>query len=141
MTHEEVLLWIQLKHFNSRGYHFRRQAPSDGYILDFAEFECKLIVEVDGSQHDELVQRMKDSIRDKHFVQKGFTILRFWNFQINREMEGVIDHIFSALPPTPPALCATSPLGEDRWKNTSASSAEGEVSAKPTEGRLHDPSH
>ena len=115
MTHEEVKLWVQLKHFNARGFNFRRQAPSDGYILDFAEFNCKIIIEVDGSQHGEASHEKSDAIRDAHFRAKGFTILRFWNFQINREMDGVIRHILSSLPPTPPALRATSPKGEDKW--------------------------
>ncbi len=114
MTHEEVRLWVQLKHFNASGYHFRRQAPSDGYILDFAEFHCKLVIEVDGSQHNDLVNNLYDEKRDRHFKTKGFTILRFWNFQINREMDGVLDHILSVLPPTPPALRATSPEGEEK---------------------------
>ena len=48
MTREEIKLWVQLKHFNARGYHFRRQAQSNGFILHFAEFNCKLIIEVDG---------------------------------------------------------------------------------------------
>ena len=125
MTHEEVLLWIQLKHFNARGYHFRRQAPLVGYVLDFVEFNCKLIIEVDGSQHGEALNEKRDTIRDAHFRVKGFTILRFWNFQINREMSGVIEHILSVLPPTPPALCATSPCGEDKGKKVSLSSPEG----------------
>jgi very-short-patch-repair endonuclease len=114
MTEEEVRLWVQLRHFNARGYNFRRQAPSDGYILDFAEFNCKLIIEVDGSQHNDPVNKLHDKKRDQHFQTKGFTILRFWNFQINREMDGVIDHILSVLPPTPPALRATSPKGEEK---------------------------
>ena len=115
MTHEEVKLWVQLKHFNARGFNFRRQAPSNGYILDFVEFNCKLIIEVDGSQHGEATGEIRDAVRDAHFKAKGFTILRFWNFQINREMDGVIDHILSSLPPTPPALRATSPKGEEKW--------------------------
>jgi len=118
MTHEEVRLWVQLRHFNARGFNFRRQAPSNGYILDFAEFNCKLIIEVDGSQHNDPVNKLHDEKRDRHFQTRGFTILRFWNFQINREMDGVIDHILSVLPPTPPALRATSPRGEDKWQQT-----------------------
>ena len=115
MTREEVKLWVQLKHFNARGYNFRRQAPSNGYILDFAEFNCKLIIEVDGSQHSDPGHKIQDEKRDQHFEAKGFTILRFWNFQINREMDCVIDQVLSALPPTPPALRATSPKGEEKW--------------------------
>ena len=135
MTHEEVKLWVQLKYFNMRGFNFRRQAPSNGYILDFVEFNCKLIIEVDGAQHAEALGEKRDAIQDAHFKAKGFNVLRFWNFQINREMDGVIDHILSALPPTPPALRATSPEREDKKKWSQSSSPEGEVSAQPTEGR------
>ena len=136
MTHEEVKLWVQLQHFNARGYNFRRQTPSDGYILDFAEFNCKLVIEVDGSQHGEALGERRDAVRDEHFKAKGSTVLRFWNFQINREMDGVIDHIQSVLPPTPSALRATNrrnasrfaaTKGEDKRKPLSLSSPEGEV--------------
>jgi very-short-patch-repair endonuclease len=114
MTHEEVKLWIQLKHLNARGWNFRRQAPTDGYILDFAEFDWKLIIEVDGSQHSEGKTKARDEIRDAHFVEKGFTVLRFWNNQINHEMDGVIDHILSVLPQSPLRPSGTSPSGEDK---------------------------
>ena len=134
ITHEEVKLWVQLKYFNARGFNFRRQAPSNGYILDFAEFNCKIIIEVDGSQHGETLNTRRDANRDAHFLARGFTVLRFWNFQINREMDGVIDKILSVLPPTPPALRATSPKGEDGLNAAPLSSPE--VSAEPTEGRL-----
>jgi very-short-patch-repair endonuclease len=109
MTHEEVKLWVQLKHLNARGFKFRRQAPADGYILDFAEFSQKLIIEVDGAQHGDDLLKKRDEKRDGHFRAKGFTTLRFWNHQINREMDGVMDHILSVLPAAPPALRATSP--------------------------------
>jgi very-short-patch-repair endonuclease len=109
MTPEEVKLWVQLKHFNARGFNFRRQAPCDGYILDFVDFNTKLIIEVDGSQHGEAEGARRDAIRDQHFTAKGFTVLRFWNVQINREMDGVIDQIESVLAATPPVLRTTSP--------------------------------
>ena len=107
MTPQEIMLWSQLKHLNREGYHFRRQPPVDGYILDFAEFHHRLIIEVDGGQHagDE-----KDKRRDAHFSQAGFKTLRFWNHEINTSMEGVIDAILAVLKQgPPPALRATSP--------------------------------
>jgi very-short-patch-repair endonuclease len=51
MTPEEVKLWVNLKVLNKQGYNFRRQAPVDGYILDFAEFTQRLIIEIDGVIH------------------------------------------------------------------------------------------
>ena len=115
MTSEEVKLWVQLRHLNTQGYHFRRQVPLDGYIMDFAEFGKRLIIEVDGSQHGEPVGEARDKVRDTHFVAKGFRVLRFWNLDINQAMDGVMDRILNALKETPPALRATSPAsGEEK---------------------------
>ena len=72
MTPQEIKLWSQLKFLNRGGYHFRRQAPVDGYILDFAEFGHRLIVEVDGSQHSFDIDKKRDTKRDKHFTDVGF---------------------------------------------------------------------
>ena len=115
MTPEEVKLWVQLRHFNKQGFHFRRQVPLDGYILDFAEFGHRLIIEVDGSQHGLPEGQSSDARRDAHFGRSGFRILRFWNIDVNEAMDGVIDKIWSALKETPPALRATSPAsGEEK---------------------------
>jgi len=115
MTHEEVKLWVQLQHLNKQGYHFRRQAPLDGYILDFAEFSQKLIIEVDGSQHGQPQGERRDFRRDAHFVAAGFRVLRFWNVDIHQAMDGVIDKILSELKEPPPPLRGTSPVkGEDK---------------------------
>ena len=77
LTPEEAKLWVQLKHLNRRGHHFRRQVPVDGYILDFAEFRQKLIIKVDGSQHAEAEHEKHDVVRDQHFIASGFIVLRF----------------------------------------------------------------
>ena len=103
MTPEEVKLWLQLKHLNRRGTHFRRQAPVDGYILDFVDFSQKLIIEVDGSQHGRPEGEKYDMLRDAHFAAAGFLVLRFWNIDINQAMDGVIDKILSALKDPPPS--------------------------------------
>jgi very-short-patch-repair endonuclease len=101
MTPEEVKLWIQLKSLNARGHHFRKQAPLDGYILDFAEFGHRLIIEVDGSQHGMPSGESRDVVRDAHFGDAGFRILRFWNIDINSNMDGVVLTIEEALRTTP----------------------------------------
>ena len=105
MTPEEIKRWWHLRVLNKQGMHFRRQVPLDGYILDFAEYTHRLIIEVDGSQHGMPEQEMRDQIRDAHFEKTGFRILRFWNTDINNELAGVIDKILAtlALPPSGPA--------------------------------------
>jgi len=109
MTKEEVKLWLQLKHFNKRGCHFRRQSPVDGYILDFVDFSQRFNIEVDGSQHSEPSEGRHDRVRDHDFTSTGFRVLRFWNFQINPEMDGVIDAIENALKEPPPPASPPPP--------------------------------
>jgi very-short-patch-repair endonuclease len=109
MTHEEVKLWVQLQYLNKQGYHFRRQVPLDGYVLDFAEFNQRLIIEVDGSQHGEPDGEMRDRLRDAHFVSARFRVLRFWNVEINREMDGVVTKIQSMLKDPPPSAARPPP--------------------------------
>lgn len=101
MTPQEVKLWSRLKCLNRDGCHFRRQAPVDGYILDFADFGHRLIVEVDGSQHGEAAGQARDATRDRHFASAGFRILRFWNIDVDTNMDGVIDTILLALKEAP----------------------------------------
>jgi very-short-patch-repair endonuclease len=72
------------------GLKFKRQVPISGYILDFICMEARLIIEVDGGQHS---QSSQDDIRDAHFVEMGFTILRFWNHEIEQNIEGARQHI------------------------------------------------
>jgi very-short-patch-repair endonuclease len=100
MTPQEVKLWSQLKYFNRRGFHFRRQVPFGRYIVDFAEFGAKLIIEVDGSQHGFEKGAAADRIRDEELALAGFRILRFWNHEVDRNMDGVIDAVQAALPPS-----------------------------------------
>jgi very-short-patch-repair endonuclease len=37
LTPQEAKLWVRLRAFKELGYQFRRQAPVDEYIVDFAE--------------------------------------------------------------------------------------------------------
>jgi very-short-patch-repair endonuclease len=112
MTPQEVKLWVQLKYLNRRGFHFRRQVSLDGCIVDFAEFSRRLIIEVDGSQHGFEKGEVSDRMRDRHFTKAGFQVLRFWNHEVDRNMDGVIDAVLAVLPH--PALRATFPArGKD----------------------------
>jgi very-short-patch-repair endonuclease len=76
-TDAERKLWAHLRLRQIGGYKFRRQHPLGPYIVDFVCIEKKLIVEVDGGQHDE--KRFYDAKRDKWLEEKGFKVIRFWN--------------------------------------------------------------
>jgi very-short-patch-repair endonuclease len=95
MTPQEVKLWVQLRQLRPQGLHFRRQAPLEGYILDFVCFQRRLSVEVDGSQHGEEAGLVHDAKRDAHFAALGFLTLRFWNSDIDRNLDGIVETIFS----------------------------------------------
>ncbi|MGO4558576.1 MULTISPECIES: endonuclease domain-containing protein [Phyllobacteriaceae] len=92
-TKAENMLWQALRNRQLNGLKFKRQVPLDGYILDFACFEARLIIEVDGSQHAEL---QRDTVRDRHFETRGFGILRFWNEEVERNLDAVCGAILQA---------------------------------------------
>ncbi|MFC6490649.1 endonuclease domain-containing protein [Nitratireductor sp. GCM10026969] len=85
-TKPENLLWQALRNRQLEGFKFKRQVPLDGYILDFVCFEARLIVEVDGGQHSGAIG---DAVRDRHFEAQGFRTLRFWNDEVEKELDAV----------------------------------------------------
>ena len=93
-TLAENLLWQVLRNRQLEGFKFKRQVPLEGYILDFVCFEARLIVEVDGFQHAE---SGRDLARDAFFHGQGFRILRFWNEEIVRNLDGACLTILSEL--------------------------------------------
>ena len=85
-TKAENLLWQAVRNRKLEGLKFKRQVPVDGYILDFVCCEVRLIVEVDGGQHS---QSPRDAVRDRHFEAQGFKTLRFWNDEVEKNLDGV----------------------------------------------------
>ncbi len=90
-TEAEKQLWQKLRAKQLTGYKFRRQQPIGSCIVDFVNFEKKIIIELDGSQHS--VNRDKDIQRDAWFRLEGFQVLRFWNNEVFENMEGVLESI------------------------------------------------
>ena len=97
MTSHEVRLWIALKRLKPRGFKFRRQVPLGPYVVDFACFAPRLVIEVDGGQHTRLDQVRRDRDRDAWLRAKGFRVHRIWNYQIDREFDAVMDAIDALL--------------------------------------------
>jgi len=52
MTPQEVKLWVHLRAWRKQGFYFRRQAPRADYVVDFVCLKQRLIVEIDGGQHN-----------------------------------------------------------------------------------------
>ena len=96
MTDAELKLWNELRAHRLMGLSFRRQFPIAGYIIDFACPSYRLIVEVDGSQHGDDASAAADAARTRRLQQDGWTVLRFWNDDVLRDIDAVCDHIVIA---------------------------------------------
>jgi len=97
MTDAELKLWQELRAHRLEGLGFRRQMPIKNYIADFACVEHKLIVEVDGSHHAEGEQLIHDEKRAADLKEKGWTVIRFWNDDVLKDINNVCHHIISVL--------------------------------------------
>jgi very-short-patch-repair endonuclease len=93
----ERLLWYQIRDRQLYGFKFRRQQPFDRYIADFVCLEQKLIVELDGGQHNEAINKKADEQRTRYFEIKGYRVLRFWNNDVIQNKEGVLEKIKEVL--------------------------------------------
>ncbi len=91
MTDAERRLWRQLRQRQLGGFKFRRQLPLGPYIVDFICLEARLIIELDGGQHQE--QEAYDQARDEWLQRSGYRVLRFWNNEVFENMEGVLQRI------------------------------------------------
>jgi very-short-patch-repair endonuclease len=99
-TEAERKLWQRLRHdIQLNGSHFRRQALIGSYIVDFASRKARLVIELDGGQHDE--RKHQDAQRTAAIEASGYRVIRFWNHEVLGNMEGVLIVIQSALTPTP----------------------------------------
>jgi len=106
MTDAERKLWRYLRQIEIEETHFRRQATVGPYFADFACHERRLIIEVDGGQHNDARHAASDASRTAYLTSHGYRVLRFWNNEVLKNIEGVFEVIQAALresplPPTP----------------------------------------
>ena len=115
------MLWRRLRAHKLPGYWFRRQVPMGPYIVDFACLKVGLLIELDGGQHADQVEQ--DSRRTGWLESQGFRILRFWNEEVLKQTDDVVEAIWIALetisqhgvaapPPFDPPLPCPPPRGE-----------------------------
>jgi len=95
MTDAERKLWKVLRKKQMNGYKFRRQYPVRKYILDFVCLDTRLVIEVDGGQHQESVAN--DQERTLWLEQQGFKVLRFWNNEVLDNLYAVLEVIWGEL--------------------------------------------
>ena len=113
MADAERALWKHIRLKQMHGLKFRRQCPIGKYIVDFVCYERKLIIELDGGQHAD--QTSYELQRTKWLQDEGFRVMRFWNDDVLKETDAVIEELDQTLTPhlSPP------PFATKRWRNQS----------------------
>ena len=97
MTEAEHQLWYHLRAKRLNGIKFRRQVPIHCYVADFLCVSSRLIVELDGSQHQCLEQIAYDQKRTRYFESLGYRVLRISNEEIFINISGVLEVILNAM--------------------------------------------
>jgi very-short-patch-repair endonuclease len=100
MTEVEKRLWYLLRRGQFEGVKFKRQVPIGPYIVDFACLSWRLIIELDGGQHDS--QRKQDARRTAYLEAEGYRVIRFWNNEVLENLDYVLATIGGACGATPP---------------------------------------
>ena len=96
-TEQERKIWLLLKAKRFGGYKFRRQHKIGKYIVDFVCKEKFIIIECDGGQHNQDDNILADKKRDLYLQSKGYKVLRFWNTDIDRNIDAIQEVIYNAL--------------------------------------------
>ncbi|WP_156385687.1 endonuclease domain-containing protein [Devosia sp. Root685] len=97
MPGPEAKLWSFLRELRTQGHHFRRQVQIGPYYVDFLCHGSKLVIEVDGDTHFVGGAQAYDARRDQRIAADGFRVVRFTNYEVTANLDGVMEAIISAL--------------------------------------------
>ena len=93
-TRAERYLWRHLSRRQLEGHKFSRQTPVGPFVCDFPCREARLVIEVDGGQHNE---SRRDHSRTAYFNIEGHRVISFWNNDVLENIDGVLTTILSHL--------------------------------------------
>jgi very-short-patch-repair endonuclease len=96
LTEAEQSLWDALRDNRLQGIKFRRQHPFGPYVLDFFCVNAQLVVELDGSVHDQPEQKEYDHDRTEYLETHGLRVLRFRNEEVADRLDEVVRKILEA---------------------------------------------
>jgi very-short-patch-repair endonuclease len=99
MTDAERPLWHLLRRKQIDSHRFRKQVPIGKYIVDFACLDARLVIELDGGQHTDAADA--DRERDAWLRSQNFRVLRFWNNDVRKNQDGVMQVVIEALEAKP----------------------------------------
>lgn len=93
MTETEQIIWSHIRRKRILGVQFYRQKPIDHFIVDFYAPAIKLVIEIDGFQHQEINHAEQDKNRDAILGQLGIHVLRFDNNQVRFHLREVLEKV------------------------------------------------
>jgi len=96
MTSAEAMLWSIIKS-KQLGVKFRRQHSIGNYIVDFYSSEIKLVIEMDGGVHQDIIHQSNDEVRDNYLKDLGIKIIRFNNDEIYEDEERVKEELIGKI--------------------------------------------
>ena len=94
MTPAETKMWRILRGKRFQDLKFKRQVLIGNYIVDFLCEDKKIIIEIDGGQHNEELNIQSDNNRTHYLENNGYKVLRFWNDDVMKNIDGVMEVIF-----------------------------------------------
>jgi very-short-patch-repair endonuclease len=103
-TDAERILWSELRGHRLNGAGFRRQVPIENFVADFVCHAARLVIELDGGQHFSDQAEQADARRSTVIEAKGFRVLRFSNYDVMTNREGVLETIATAVAARAPTL-------------------------------------
>ncbi len=107
-TEPETKLWLELRAKRLSGVKFRKQKVIGPYIADFASREPMIVIEIDGDTHDKM--KDYDLKRTDYLKQQGYSVIRFTNLEIMRNLDGALERLSGIIETSP--LPTLSPEGE-----------------------------
>jgi very-short-patch-repair endonuclease len=88
-TYPEKIMWSALKNRKFEGLKFRRQHPINRFVVDFYCHQYRLVIELDGSVHENEEVKERDFKRENELKSYGLNMLRFTNKELLANFEQV----------------------------------------------------
>lgn len=107
----EVLFWNQVKNKQFKGLDFDRQKIIGNYIVDFYCTNCNVVIEIDGSSHDN--KQEYDEERNAFLESLGLTVIHIPVVEVMNNMSGLMrmleEHEALTCPENVPPRSSTTP--------------------------------
>ena len=97
-TESEDVVWQMLRNRQIKNLKWRRQQVIDGFIADFYCAELNVVLEIDGSIHDNEEVKEYDTYRASVFESKGIKTFRLRNEDCDKQhLTELIENIINSV--------------------------------------------